>query len=367
MLFYTEESYGDFWAALVTLFGSALGAFDLNLLDNTNKGKLTGEVYIISFVILCNILILNLLIAILSSTYAMLENKKLVLYINEILKLRSSLEYNERASGLISAFPPWNIFPLLLSPLYFVKKDTRKLNTVVCHVCYVPVMLTITICFVIYNLLLLPITYLKGVLVKLQLLFSRKVETSFSHRVFKLAVFIFIGLIIVLLNFCVDLYMFLVHLYQANISFRKEKSKVQSISTKTYNQLQAKFEQDTRSRVEAVPFIEMSIYARSLMNVIPMLRNVIFCKASYSFEHELFMLQEYSKVKNALHAGSVRHGSQLYVFPMLWKYLLKELKVNSKIREVINYSANDKLGSKVSKDANNSDEDSQKDYLKQVL
>jgi fatty-acid desaturase len=52
LLFYTEDGYADFWASVVTLFGSALGNFDLNLLDNTNKGKLVGELFIISFVIL---------------------------------------------------------------------------------------------------------------------------------------------------------------------------------------------------------------------------------------------------------------------------------------------------------------------------
>lgn len=116
LLFYTEYGYYTFLDSMVSLFGSSLGQFDLNSLDHSNKGKLTGELYLLSFVILCNILILNLLIAILSSTYALLEEKKLVLYINEILKLRSSLEYDRKATGLVSTFPPWNFFPLILSP-----------------------------------------------------------------------------------------------------------------------------------------------------------------------------------------------------------------------------------------------------------
>jgi hypothetical protein len=91
--------------------------------------------------------VLNLLIAILSSTYAMLEEKKLVLYINEILRLRQSLEYDPRASGLTSAPPPWNIFPLLLSPFYFIRSDTVSFNEVVCHIDYIPIMVILTIVF----------------------------------------------------------------------------------------------------------------------------------------------------------------------------------------------------------------------------
>jgi hypothetical protein len=134
LLYYDQDSFSDFWTSIVTLFGSALGNFDLNLLDASNKGKLTGELYTISFVVLCNILVLNLLIAILSTTYANLEEKKLVLYINEILRLRQSLEYHPLASGLISAPPPWNVFPLLLSPLYFFFPNTTTLDNVICHI-----------------------------------------------------------------------------------------------------------------------------------------------------------------------------------------------------------------------------------------
>jgi len=118
------------------------------------------------------------LIAILSTTYASLEEKKVVLYINEILKLRSSLEYEKRASGLVSAFPPWNIFPLILSPFYFFIKDTRKFNEIVCHICYFPVLILIVIIFIIGNLIVLPLAYFKGILVKLQFLFNKKVEVT---------------------------------------------------------------------------------------------------------------------------------------------------------------------------------------------
>ena len=134
MLFYAEDSYSSFWESIVTLFGSALGNFDLTLLHNSDKGKLVGELYIISFVVLCNILTLNLLIAILSSTYAILEEKKLVLYINEILKLRDVLEYHPKASGLTSTSPPWNVFPLMALPLYLMMDDCESLNELVMYI-----------------------------------------------------------------------------------------------------------------------------------------------------------------------------------------------------------------------------------------
>lgn len=52
LLFYTESGYGNFQDTMVTLFGSALGNFDLNALDSSNKGEVVGKIFIISFVIL---------------------------------------------------------------------------------------------------------------------------------------------------------------------------------------------------------------------------------------------------------------------------------------------------------------------------
>jgi hypothetical protein len=183
LLFYTETGYTNFWDSMVTLFGSALGNFNFTSLDGSNKGQVVGEIYLISFIILCNILILNLLIAILSSTYALLEDKKLVLYINEILKLRASLEYDNRASGMVSTFPPWNFFPLILSPFHFILTDTVAFNEVVCHICYVPVMVVITIVFIVLNIFLIPLAYMKGIFTKAQFLFSSKLEKSVSKRI----------------------------------------------------------------------------------------------------------------------------------------------------------------------------------------
>ena len=57
----------------MTLFTSAMGNFDFGILHDSNKGLITGEIYLVVFVIFNLILILNLLIAILASTYASLE------------------------------------------------------------------------------------------------------------------------------------------------------------------------------------------------------------------------------------------------------------------------------------------------------
>jgi hypothetical protein len=96
LLFSSTDAYKDFYTSLKTLFNAALADYDFDDLKDNNKSEYLGDIFLVSFIVLNNILLLNLLIAILSSTYAMLEQKKLVLYINEILRLRPSMEYDKR-------------------------------------------------------------------------------------------------------------------------------------------------------------------------------------------------------------------------------------------------------------------------------
>lgn len=98
LLFVDVSDYSNLYDACKTLFNASLGNYDFTVFADCDRGQTFGDVYLFIFIVLNAILLLNLLIAVLSSTYANLEEKKLVLYINEILHLRSSLEYNENYS-----------------------------------------------------------------------------------------------------------------------------------------------------------------------------------------------------------------------------------------------------------------------------
>ena len=78
-----------------------------------------------AFLIVTNILALNLLIAILTNTFQELSVRTNILFLSEILKLRTILEYDEDYGALVSTFPPWNVFVLPSIPFYLTKKDTK--------------------------------------------------------------------------------------------------------------------------------------------------------------------------------------------------------------------------------------------------
>mmetsp|Transcript_19890 Transcript_19890/g.19515 ORF Transcript_19890/g.19515 Transcript_19890/m.19515 type:complete len:245 (-) Transcript_19890:17-751(-) len=165
--------------------------------------------------------------------------------------------------------------------------------------------------------------------------------------------------------------MFFLHCYDPNINYRKEKSKVQFISSRAYHQLQAKFEQDVKKNIEAVSFVETAEYCRGMLGVVELLRQVIFIANNdnnISSQRQILSLQEYGKVKNVLFASSVKHGSQRFIFPMILKFILKELKVNSRIRLILKQSYKTSVRkSTVMAEDKEYFRDSSKDYLRQFL
>ena len=182
LLFADTSSYKNFYTAIKTLFNATMGNYVLESFQDSDKSEYLGHAFLILFIILNNILMLNLLIAILSSTYALLEDKKLVLYINEILKLRPSLEYDKGSSALVSTFPPWNIIALFFSPAISFAKNAETLNLILFHIEYIPLLILLFIVYLAGNILLIPLAYIKGIYVNLQQSWSKKVKASVPYK-----------------------------------------------------------------------------------------------------------------------------------------------------------------------------------------
>ena len=167
------------------------------------------------FVIWNTILLINLLVAILMTTYSQLENNKLACFINEILKLRSTMEYDSNCSSLVSTFPPWNGFAMLFVVPILLKKNSQKLNNVLFHVEYIPILVFLFAVYLLFNIVLLPFAYAKGLLVQLQSMKNTKLETSFCVRLLSLIVFAVFGPIVLVLNLAADIVWFFIHSYQS--------------------------------------------------------------------------------------------------------------------------------------------------------
>ena len=349
LLFSSISSYGSFYDALKTLFVVALGSFDFTTLSSNDKSQYLGDAYIFVVVIWDNILLLNLLIAILSSTYALLESKKVVLYINEILKLRNTLEYDKNCSALVSSFPPFNVISLLFAPLIIAIKNPVWINDILFHINYLPLLILLFAAFLACNILLLPVAYLKGIFVNLQQIWIQNHETTFPYKLLRFLIFLFFGLIILLLNLCSDWVAFFIHCYQYKMNYRKVFKSSNTVSKDAYFQLQVKFEKDHREGNDVINYPQMAIFIREKLKVMENIQALIFgqyvkTRTPATVEGCLNVINQYVLVKRILLSWSIRNGKHDYLYNEVMKNILRDMKISSKVADCINQASSISLG-----------------------
>jgi len=133
-----------------------------------------GEIYIIAWVVLSNIMLINLMIAVFSDTYSRLKKVGEGLYLIEIIEMSPEMKYDKYYSGLVSYPFPLNGILILFFPIYlFVKNE--KFNTLVLKIGH-----SLSVCCVMIpaSLLFAPIAvtlaYCKCLLNKFTLIFVPK-------------------------------------------------------------------------------------------------------------------------------------------------------------------------------------------------
>lgn len=125
---------------------------------------LQGKVFMIFFNSANMVLMLNLIIAILSSTYAFYEDKKTGLYYEVLISKLAELEFDERYGAAACAKPPIN---LMIAPLQWILifecfSDEFLLyyNHLLCHLLYFPVSIFFTVIFAAVDIFCAPFAYL---------------------------------------------------------------------------------------------------------------------------------------------------------------------------------------------------------------
>jgi len=105
------EIFEGFFQSFLTVIDASLGNYDFGVfhgLINQNM-VLFGEIYLMCLVLIFNILLLNFIIAILSNTYNIFDNRSNGLYLSKILSTRDELNYDHCYGAFLSAMPPVNI------------------------------------------------------------------------------------------------------------------------------------------------------------------------------------------------------------------------------------------------------------------
>ena len=130
------------------------------------------------------LIIINVVIAIMTDTYATMMEQREGLYNAKIIENMSQLKNNKNFGGLITAIAPLSIFGLLLLPFMLIfhnnKPVLQKITYYFCKVIFFPFSVFFTAMFLLCNCIMLPFAYLKSLLHKAILIGNLKL-TGFLH------------------------------------------------------------------------------------------------------------------------------------------------------------------------------------------
>ena len=110
ILFNELPAYESLWAAFVIQFEASLDNWSLKIYDDLSLGETRGQIFQMLSVTLNMILMLNLVIAILSETYARLAPQSLGLFYDGLIANMPAYFCDKRYGILILLPPPFNVF-----------------------------------------------------------------------------------------------------------------------------------------------------------------------------------------------------------------------------------------------------------------
>ena len=229
-----EGRYDTFGYCLLTLYQASLGEFDYDEFNfYLEKRKIIGKVYLTVFLLLSVILAINLLIAILSTTYALLWGKSTPLFLMENIKQRPLYKYSKRYGSLVSSFFPYYVFVPFLVPFLFMKNKIQ-INRLILHFEFIPIFLILYILFISVSVLFLPFCYMKIILHKIRLI--NRDDKSRCFGVLYLIIYIIFGLLIGLIQtIFIDTINFSRHIYAEHLPVLYEEKRLEVIPINKMN------------------------------------------------------------------------------------------------------------------------------------
>ena len=206
-IFEVEKFYG-FFKSLLTILDASLGNYDFSIFDDMNSysDMITGKVFVIAVVITFNILLLNLIIAILANTYSVFDSRSNGLYLSKVLSTRDELNYDECYGAFLSSMPPINAVQLPFLPMGLLMRygdeNLKKINRLVMQVQYFIFMQLPFSMFLGVSLALIPFAWLIGIYDKCKVVMNPNV--NMKEKLVNAAAFIFAGPIILLADTFTD-------------------------------------------------------------------------------------------------------------------------------------------------------------------
>lgn len=179
MAFVQVQEFNGFYKTILYLFDASFGTYDLAIFDSYERPvmRYIGQAFMIIFLFINLILLLNMVIAMMSDTYALMTEISRGVYNDAVLTVMPQLKMNKYYGGIIAPIVPLNLLVFAVMPFYFSIKDKekqRRLTETIKAVNYCFVLLPVFAVFVAGNLVLLPLAWLRTLAIKLHLFIARR-------------------------------------------------------------------------------------------------------------------------------------------------------------------------------------------------
>ena len=123
-------------------------------------GAFLGYAFFLAFMIINLILIMNLIVARLASTYKKYNKRSHLLVHLNTLHVREISEADDKYSAMVSAPFPMSILHFFTAPI-LINQRKQTTNLIILHIYYFPIAIISFLVFTIYSLLILPFCYVK--------------------------------------------------------------------------------------------------------------------------------------------------------------------------------------------------------------
>ena len=119
-----SERFETFMSAILTVVDASLGSFVFTLNDKSEEGEEGSDsmtssnsqflpnlyiIWVILAVVIFNMILINLIIAILANTYNIFDQRSSGLYLSKILMSRDEMNYDINFGAFLCSLPPLNL------------------------------------------------------------------------------------------------------------------------------------------------------------------------------------------------------------------------------------------------------------------
>lgn len=156
------SNFPTFEISLRTVFADAMGEFGISAY---NEHIALGGSFEAFYLMISNIVLLNLLIAIISNVYETLVLKVDSQHRNVVISYTEKYNWHEKYGFLIFIPSPISFFLLLISPFIIFSKNPQRWNNAICKFLFLIYAIPLFFAFVIVNLIYFIPLYVKGFLI----------------------------------------------------------------------------------------------------------------------------------------------------------------------------------------------------------